>query len=185
MVFKIEKDKTVFQSNPELQNFECLSLCSDKELKWLFWVYDYETPLRKMPHEKRIYKAADLVGLPKDKEGRLIPSARDILALKSPKLRNALKEFNILQFDQEKELIVAFDEEINQIIEMIRKSDKTDKEWSFVKDFNFQIPKIIKAKKELEESVGMRGAEQIAGVEEINDDKPLSLLDMLHTNEDY
>lgn len=185
MLFKIEKDKTVFQSNPEIQNFECMAACSDKELKFIFWVYDYETPLRKLPYDKRILKAGDLAGFSKDQAGYFIPSARNTIAMKGDKMRNALREFNLLQFDQEKELIKAYDEEINQIIELIGKKDKSEKEWSLVKDFNLSVKKIIEAKKELEEAVGMRGTDLVEGSDDFTTAKPLSLLDMLHTNEDY
>ena len=178
MIFKIEREKTVVELNPEISNFSCMGDCTDRELKWIFFVFDYETPLRKLPYDERVERAADLAGFKREKGGRLDKNARDTINFKIPRIKPAVDEFMKIQYDQEKELVAAYTAQIDQSIALMKKENKTDKEWVIVDRHNKSLPGLIKAKKELELSLGYRSTE--LEKEESIEDEPLSALDMFH-----
>lgn len=181
MLFKVEPNKPVVESNPEIANFSSLSECTDRELRWIFFVFDYETPLRKIPYEERIQKAADIAGFKREPSGRLDKNARETVSFKIPRIRPAVNEFMGLQYDQEQELLSAYNAQIDQAIQLMKKENKSDKEWMIVDRTNKMIQGWIKSKKDLELTLGYRSEQQ---QEETPEDEPLSTLDMLHIEED-
>lgn len=182
MIFKIEKGKTVLESNPEIQNFPNMGRCSDRNLRWLFFVYDYETPLRKLPIEERKEKAADLVGFKREPTGRFDKNARNVIQFKIEGLSDALAEFNSIQYDQEKDLIKGYETQIDDAIQLMKKQNKSDKDWANLIKINKELPSIIKTKKELELQVGYRTEETTT---EETGDQPLSALDLFHSKNIY
>lgn len=184
MVFKIIKDKKVLETNPEISNFPKLSKCSDRELRWIFFVYDYDTPLRKMPLELRKEKAADIAGFLREKgSARLDKNARNTLSGKLPHVEEAISEFMEIQYDEDKDLILAYDTQISDAKELMKKKNKTDKEWAILVRLNKELPGIVKAKKDLDLIVGYRDEEDVEA--ESMEDEPLSALDLINMEEDF
>lgn len=180
MIFKIEKGKTLLESNPEIQNFPRMANCSDRTLRWIFFVYDYETPFRKLPLEDRKEKAADVVGFKREPTGRFDKNARNVIQLKLEGLSDTIAEFSMLQYDQEKDLIKGYETQIDDAIQLMKKENKSDKDWANLMKINKDLPGIIKTKKELELQVGYRTEET---AQEDTGSEPLSALDMFHSKD--
>jgi hypothetical protein len=183
MIFKVAKDKKIIEQNPEIEAFEAMMKCSDRELRYIFFVYDYETPFRKMPLETRKLKAADLAGFLREKGSTCFDkNGRATINGKIPKVEAAIAEFMEMQYDQEKELIHAYNIQIQEAMDLMKKKDKTDKDWGVLLKVNKELPSIIKTKKDLELAVGYRVEEE--KTDEGMEDEPLSAIDLLHIEED-
>lgn len=181
MIFKIDPKRPIIETNPEISNFSSLCECTDRELRWIFFVFDYETPLRKLPYEERIQRAADIAGFKRESSGRLDKNARETISFKIPRIKPAVEEFMGLQYDQEKELLSAYDAQINQAIDLMKKPNKSDKEWLIVDRTNKMIQSWIKSKKDLELTLGYRSEQQ---KDEVKEEEPLSTLDLIFLEED-
>jgi hypothetical protein len=176
MLFLLEKDKTVLESNPQFKIFEEFGDCTDRELRYIALVYDYDTPLRSLPLKERKEYAADMSGYKREPGGRLDKNARTALGGGLPKVQKAIAKYNSLQYDQEKELLNALSVQINQVIDLMKKEDKEDSDWDLIKKLTPELPKMISQKKELEVVIGYREPDQ----KDELDDEPLSALDLFH-----
>jgi hypothetical protein len=179
MIFKIESTKDVFESNPSLKAFEKMSVCSSRELKWIFLTYDYETPLRNIPIYNRKETAARMAGfLNEPNTNKLDKNARNTIFGKIEKVNQAIEEFMSIQYDEEQDLLSAYREQREQAIAVMKKKDKDVKDWDLALKLTKILPDLLSAKKELEKKLGMR-EETSSSVEE----ESLSTLDMWHEEE--
>ena len=98
MIYKIEKDKSVFESNPGLELNPIFMECSDKELKYVFLLYDIDSPYAKMSFDERKKRAAISAGFKMNAAGTSFDrTAKLILDGKSKRVNNAIREFNDIQ----------------------------------------------------------------------------------------
>lgn len=178
MLFKLEKETDVLDSNPQFKIFDEFSSCTDRELRYIALCYDYDSPFRRLPYADRSQESADKAGYKREKTGRLDKNAREALSSGNEKMVKAIKLYMKLQYDQEKELLEALSTQISQIIELMKKQDKKEAEWDLVKKLTPELPKMISQKKELEVVIGYRDKEEI----DDNDGEPLSALEMFHEN---
>lgn len=98
MIYKVESDKTVFDSNPGLDSNEVFSECTDRELKYVFLLYDIESPYIKMRFKDRQEIAAMKAGYRREKDNnRFDRNARPVLNGKSRRVNKAVEEFKRIQ----------------------------------------------------------------------------------------
>jgi hypothetical protein len=98
MLYKIENGKTVFESNPGLDSNEVFAKCSDRELRYVFLLYDVESPYINMRFKDRQHKAASEAGYKKEKDGkRFDRNAREVLKGSRIVVRRAIAEFKLIQ----------------------------------------------------------------------------------------
>lgn len=177
MIFRVDNGKDFFEINPGALAFEWMSKCSSREAKWITLVYDYKSPLRNIPVEQRKYTAAKIAGfLSEGGTDRLDKNARNVITGKIEKVNNAIKEFIDTQYDEEQEMLAAYTEEISQALEMLKKKNKTDKEWGICDKLNKTLPNIVSAKKELEMVLGFRKESSSDSM----GDETTSAIDLLH-----
>lgn len=182
MLFKVDYGSDIKELNPEINSFKHMSQCTDRELRWIFFTYDYETPLRKLPFDRKSEKAADMAGFKREKgSARLDKNARNTINGKIPRVTEAVKEFLELQYDQDKDLLEAYDMQIGQIIDLMKQKDKTDKEWRVLISAYKELPSIRKSKSELEEILGYRSNRE---EEHISSNEPLSALDIINMEDE-
>lgn len=180
MIFKADKNKDFFEQNPEAKALEFLSACSSREAKWICLTYDYHTPLRNIPLEQRKDVAAKMAGFLIEREtGRLDKNARNVITGKIEKVNLAMKEFMEIQYDEEQDMLLAYKEQISQAIELMKKKNKNEKEWSLSDKVVKSLPVLLLAKKELEKSLGLREEKS----DSVSENQPLSTLDMFHEDE--
>ena len=70
MIYKIEKGKTVFESNEGLESNDIFAKCNERELKYVFLLHDIDSPYIKMRFKDRKLKAAAEAGYRKEKGGK-------------------------------------------------------------------------------------------------------------------
>ena len=176
MLFKLEKDVPVLESNPQFKLFEEFTSCTDRQLRYIALYCDYDTPLRNLPLKERREYAADMAGYRREKDGRLDKNARQETGGGKETVVNAIKKYQSLQYDQEKELLQALSIQIDQVIELMKKIDKKEDDWDLINKLSPKLPQMISQKKELEVLVGYRDKDQSEDLE----GEPLSALDMFH-----
>lgn len=180
MIFKVDKGKDFFEENPEAKAFEFLSQCSSREAKWICLTFDYFTPLRSIPMEQRKDVAAKMSGFLVEREtGRLDRNARNVITGKLEKVNLAIKEFLEIQYDDDQEMLLAYKEQIAQALELMKKKNKSEREWGMCDKIVKSLPLLLSAKKELEKTLGLREEKSDA----VSENEPLSTLDMFHEEE--
>lgn len=176
MLFKLEKDTPVLESNPQFKIFPEFEACTDRQLRYIALYCDYDSPLRILQAKERREYAADMAGYKREKDGRLDKNARNETGGSSEKVNAAIKRYNSLQYDQEKEMLQGLTIQIDQVIELMKKVDKKEDDWDLINKLSPKLPQMITQKKELEVLIGYRdkdAADELEG-------EPLSALDMFH-----
>lgn len=85
MLFKITRESDFYHDNPSVKSIPDFHNIKGDVLKFVSFVYDYESPYRSIPEEKR--------------KERIL---KDILSLDTAKKRNDFLRKNILEIDQAK-----------------------------------------------------------------------------------
>lgn len=177
MIFKVEKGKDFFEINPEVKSLEKMPECTSRDLSWICLTFDYQTPLRNIPMDQRKEVAAKMVGFRVEKDtDRLDKNARNVINGKIPRVNEAVDEFMKIQYDEEQELLIGYKEQISQAIDLMKKKNKSEKEWGLSDKAVKMLPTLLSAKKELEKQLGMREERGDSD----SDNEPLSTLDLLH-----
>jgi len=132
MLFKITSND-IFKDNPELMSIPEYAACSSRDLKYVFYCYDYKSPLRQLPIEDRKRKAVVMAGFKMETRSDLtrpIPdrNARKIIADGIPKVRKAIEMFKDSQYDEDLETYLAVKEQIRQYKDFLNKQDKDARE---------------------------------------------------------
>ncbi len=183
MIFKLGK-KPLIEDNPELISFDSFNNCSDQELRFIFLVYDYESPLRKLPMDRKKDKAADTVKLPRTKNGALSKTSKSVVEGTNPRVKEAIKDFMELQYDREKDLSIAIDEQIDEFISLFKKKGKTDTELKISVGIMKQLPSIMKDRQDIYKVLISRPEYSVEEEEEEISEDDLSTLDIFNMEED-
>lgn len=184
MLFKVEAGKDIFESNPELKAIPAFADCPSRELKYVFLVYDYKTPFRDLPIEKRHEPALLAAGYRREPDGsRLDKNARAVLSGNSQRIKEAIGVFKTMQYDDDRELLAEIDSHIGQV----RKFIKTDKKNNATKikaasDMQKSLPDLLKQRKAVAELLEVREEIPVEEEEEdvMQDTKKLSTLDRIN-----
>jgi hypothetical protein len=177
MLFKITR-KDIFEDNPELKSIEEFSKCSSRDLKYIFFVYDYKSPFRNLKFEDRRRKCVLEAGFRLDKNGNLDKNTRNVLNGKIKKIEDAILKFKTLQHDQDREVIDALTVQIDQIVSLVAKPDKTIQELEKSIKFSKELPNLTENRKQLIEILDLR--DMVTELESDDDtvlDHELSTLD--------
>lgn len=154
MLFKVS-EKPLFEENPGLNSVPDFVGKSERMLRYVFLVYDYESPYRKMPIEYRKHKCVILAGYKLEPDGtRLDKNARDIVGGTNPTIAQLIRVFMELQGNPEKEVLAAYDAQIHEWKELMSKKNKSDKERDHVFKVMKELPVFMEKRKQLIELMG-------------------------------
>ncbi len=175
MLFKVTS-KDLFEENPSLNSVPEFIGKSERMLKYIMLVYDFESPYRKIPLEARKEKCVILAGYKYETDGkRLDKNARDIVSGNNTTVNNLIKVFMELQHDPEKDMLATYDSIMVEWKELIAKKNKTEKEQALVIKIIDGFGKYAQKRKELLEVLGERGVEadkdlsrQMSTIDEMN-----------------
>ena len=178
--FKLRLDHDVFEDNPELRVIPAFSKLTDRQMKYVMLVDWYKSPIRLMEREQRKHKAALLAGYKLEKDGtRPDMNMRNLIAGKVNTIEAALREMREIQHDDEKDIIEAFDTQVDEIVQFFKKPNKTIVELEKSVKLMGMLPEILKRRKEILEILNFREPEIVDVIEEkkSNDDIGFSILD--------
>lgn len=179
MLFKVN-EKPLFEENPGLNSVPEFNGKSERMLRYVFLVYDYDSPYRKIPLEQRKNKCVILAGYKLESDGkRLDKNARDIVSGNNPTTNQIIKAFMELQGNPEKEALAAYDAQIYEWKELMHKKNKTDKEREHVFKVMKEMPTFLEKRRQMLEIIGEVA---IAATDEIS--RPMSTLDQVNSEED-
>jgi len=180
MQYKIVAGKSIFDTEPGLKAIKAFAQCTDKELKFLFLAYDYETPFRKLPKDQRLKQAAVEAGYSYESgTAYLRKDGRDAISFKSKLLRDARDYFmdEIQAVDLDREMLDAYNEQIGQHNEFLRRRDKKPSEIKLAMEVQQKLPDIVEKRNKLAELVGFKN-EFAAEIE--REKKQMSTLDKIN-----
>lgn len=187
MIYKIEKGKTVFESNEGLETNQLFAKCSDREMKYIFWVYDIDSPYVKMRFKDRQHKAGMEAGYKKEKDGkRFDKNARIAMFGGSPKVQAAIREFRKIQIAGNTNYAVlnALTTQIERNITYIEEADAKEMKVADMIKLNQLangLKDLIQTKVNIEDILNIDG-----GLDEEEDDMPefLSVVDQMNIEEE-
>lgn len=183
MLFKVEANKPVLESNPELNAIPEFVDCTDRELRYVLLMHDYDTPFRDLPFEERQEQVLLTAGFKKEPSGkRFDRNAREVIAGKSDRVEQAIGKFKAMQYDDEKEMLKDIDSHISQVRAFIRSDKKGDaKDLEYASKMQLDFAKLLAQRKAVVELLSIRDEviEQEDQEEEITT-KSLSTLDRIN-----
>lgn len=155
MRYKITED--IKKDNPEIQDIPELMAIPNRTLKYIFYVYDFDSPYRNMELSKRKNRALDVSGFKKESDGsRWDKNAREVYDEKSEDVRKAVRIFIDIQDNIEKMILQAYDCQLSDFIELMNKKSKTDEEKNMALKIMKDMPSFMAKRKELMEIIGNR-----------------------------
>ncbi len=188
MLFKIIRDKTVSELNPEILVIEEFANLTDRQLKYTILSTDYKSPFRKLTKEDKKFRAALEAGYKLEKGGkRLDMNGRNIVQGKNPEVEKAIKKYKILQKDEDYETLLGISKLIADIREFTARVGKETTEIEKAIKFAKELPALLKVKKEIEDTLGMR-EDEITDVEEVKittEETPTNLSELAQINDEY
>ena len=164
----IVSGENIFADNPELSMFQHLRELTSSQLKWVALVYDYESPISQMPLPVRQIKAGHLANLAFDENGEPTGVLKDAIAGKHEKIGNAIREYREIQFDEDKETLIAYNEQLKEFREFMRKKDKKAGEVRLALQLQKEMPTLLRMRREIANIVGLR-AEDDMDMEALDD----------------
>lgn len=177
MMYKITKGD-IFEDNPELRSIEKYAVCSSRDLKYIFLVYDYKSPYRNLPIEQRKLKALLEAGFKMERDGtRPDKNARDVSNGKIDKINEAIKEFLSQQRDEDQELGNAVDSQISEIRNFLKRPKETEGEWRIAISLIEKLPKILKDRNQIFEILELRDNLEASLLVQEKEEQPVSTLE--------
>jgi len=159
MRFILESEKDVFTSNPSLGMTEHLSKLSNREVKWIVLVYDYESPLSQMPLPIRKVKAGTMTGWAV--KGAVVTGAlKIIIDGKNKKVNDGIIEYKKIQFDENQEALIAYNEQLKEYRMFFKQKNKKPTELKLAAGLQKQMPELLKARDEIAKLVGLRAHDE-------------------------
>lgn len=177
MLYKVTKND-IFKDNPDLEIIPEFASCTDRQLKYMMLVYDYESPLRQLPEEERKDKALRIAGYRKEKSGQWDKNARLARDNKTKSIANALHVFNAMQVNSDRALLQGVRDQIEEIVEFLSKKGKSAGDMEKAIKFVESLPKLRQTRQELEEMLNVEDEPLIE--EETQSVRSLSTLDKIN-----
>lgn len=174
MTFDLDPDKDLFEANPSLKNFREFKPFKERQeiLRWIFFMYDYDTPYRRIPLEQRKVDVGLNVGFEtrKTKSGFIFkPEYKKVIKGEDPEVVTATEKFKEFQFDDDRDLLQVYDEQIAKIKAIVREADHKANDMTKINKMLVEdIPKIRKSKKDLMEMLDIRKEDIIEDDEEVS-----------------
>lgn len=170
-------DQNPFDDNPEFKAIPELACLTERQLRYVMLVDWYQSPLRLLPPDERKMRAALLAGYKLEKDGkRLDVNGRNIVEGKVATVERARRVLSDIQYDYERELLIAIDNHINHIIKFLNKREKNAQELEKANNMMSKLPSILENRKKVLEALNFR-SEQPIEIEETPEEHKRTLLD--------
>ena len=147
MIYKVTQ-KDIREDNPSIDAIEAFAACTSRELKYVVLTYDYDSPFKELSFEDRANKAAREAGYHVEKgRDRLDKTGRKLLAGGFPRVEEAIFAFKGIRRDLDRETLEAYDIQLEEINQFLKKKKETDKEWDITAKLMNYLPKLLAARK--------------------------------------
>jgi hypothetical protein len=167
MLVKIDKVKSIFETNEWLKNYEEFACLNEKEMRYVAWYADTKGPFtRHTGAEKKRLCALDAGWVPQDTHDKTLqPRAREVMNGENVKVNVAIEKYKSLcPGDENRDLLMLFTEQIENIKEAVRSKPTDPNELKKVNDLLLSLPELNKSRRELARSVGLE--DELGKIEE-------------------
>ena len=180
MLYRVN-DKPILEEHPEISQIPELAGLADKVLKWIFMVYDWEGPYRKLPLAKRREIAANKMLYTPNRKTNFDKYVTKLLKGEVAEVNHGIAAFNEQQYDEDRETLEDLKEGIRDIRKLMRTEAKTFKDGKDKADLAKKLREMAEEKKVIEEIFDIRD-----GISSDEDyfEKSASVLDEYMENED-
>jgi len=183
-IFK--RGETLRESNPGIDSVPVFTNLTDKQLLYIYYVYDWTAPYFKAKLKEKKMMAARDAGLGFEaKQNRPSKYSRDIINLKNHKVNEGISRFNTLQraTDQDRALLEALQAQIYEIMDKVGTPSSNVDDLKKTVFLSKALPALVKQRKEIAEVVGLRDLAVSSEEQEI--EKELSTLDELNESKQH
>jgi hypothetical protein len=180
MLYRIT-DKPIFEEHPELSQIQEFASLPDKVLKWIFMVYDWDGPFRKLPITKRREIAANNILYTANRRTNFDKYVTKLLKGEVAEVNMGIAAFGEQQYDEDRETLEALKDGIRDIRRMMKKEVKDFKDAKDKADLAKKLREMAEEKKILEDIFELR--EGLSADEE-DFERSASVLDEYMENED-
>lgn len=168
-MWMFEKDKTIRESNPGVDSISDFAIMSDKNLYYIYLVYDWTSPLYRMGLKDKKIAAWREAGdnFEGDRPSR---HARSIMKMEVSNVNRAINKFIYIQrkSDQDRSVIEALQYQIEEITRNMSVPSDNIKELKTKVDISKILLELINQRKEIAKALDLR-----SGDEEINAEKEI------------
>lgn len=180
MLFNIKASEPVRETCPDIDSIPEFEGITDRQIRYVILVYDYDSPYRQQPLDERKVRVAKDVGYSYNPDTSKITEreGKNIINNDIPDVVRAIKKYRELQYDEERDLLMAYDEQLLQFKEFFRKKGKTEDEIKLALAITKQYNELISDRKAMIESLGLKG--EIGDEEDEFADEALSLIDQVN-----
>lgn len=183
MLFKLEKRKSIWESNPELRlikEFAQIEETSkdDKKMRFVMLVADYKSPLRQHPEKKRRELAALQAGytVQDNSHSTIDFRGKKLIDGKDPLIEAAIERYKSIQYNEHMDGLDIIQKQIDNIKSLTEKPAEDALELTRRSTLIQSLPQLYLTKREL---LAQAGVEDKINEEVGTSDKPLSLIDEL------
>jgi len=181
MLFTVKPNKSIFDVNPELNSIREFAVLNSKQMTYVAFASDYQSPFRQLPLKQRKEKAILQAGYRVDSDGkRPDKNARDIIAGKNPKINAAIRKYMDIQYDEDHENINAYDTQLGEIRAFFKKPGKDPDDLKRAVDMMKVYKDLVKTRKDLLKSLGLRDDEEFLSEDNDETSKEVSTLDLVN-----
>ena len=168
MIYKVTQ-KDIRETNDDIDAIAAFSVCTSRELKFVFLTYDFDTPLRQLNFEARRLKAAIEAGY-RMENTRDMPdkTTRKLLNGNYPKVEEAIKAFKSIRRDVDRETLESYNTQLEQFVEYSKQPKESHKDWEVAMKINKGIFELLKLRKAIVELLDLRAdfREEVVGKDE-------------------
>jgi hypothetical protein len=150
MLYKVT-NSSLFKDNPELSTIKEFASIPDKILKWVFLVYDYEGPYRKLPLKERREFAAKKHLFTESGRTKMDKYVKEMLETGIPEVNHAIATFKEIQYDEDRETLNALDEAIRDLRSVLRRPAENFKDAKAKADLAPKMRMMAEERKKLAE----------------------------------
>ncbi len=120
MLFKVKTGIDIFELNPELLLIEEFSKLDNRQMTTVALYADYESPFKTKNDSEKRELAAKTAGYELEPDGkRLDKNGRNFIYGKTVTLERAVSKYREIQYDENKAILEAYDQQIQDIIALM------------------------------------------------------------------
>jgi hypothetical protein len=166
MLFKIERNKSVFETNKELSNIAEFADLSDKQMRYVMFYADFKSPYRAHNDTERKRLSAIEAGysIQNGHQKTLDQKAREIMDGRNEKVNKAILKYRSLAPNEDREQLMLYTTQIQSIRKLVEKGSEDAAELKKINDLLTSLPDLKKSQRELAKSIGME--DELAKIEE-------------------
>ena len=168
----IREDNDSIDATPEFVEL------NSRELKYIFLVYDFDSPLRQLSLKDRKEQAAENAGYKRENAKRLDRNARELISGKVKKVMNAIPALKKQLRDLDREALEAYDTNLEDYIKKIKEPKEKKEDWDLNLKIIAQYEKLLIGRKRIIENLNLRA--DYVEEEETAEETELSTLDKIN-----